>query len=182
MACIEKRNNKDGSVTHRVSIRKKGIEIYKSFSNEEDAKLYIFYKERLIENMDNFDVPLKQRIKLNEIFEIKSSSLSNCDKKTHNDFDNSASKLMRVVPDKFYHEISYDEWLSAAKELMNIDVFRGAKNGSNMRKPSITTVRRYFACASSAVSHMQSLGVDLENMPLKVLQTFITPLMKKGDI
>jgi len=179
MASIDKRKNKDGSFTYRVAIRKNKIEVYKSFSIEEDAKLYAFYKERLIDNMNNFEIPLKHRITLNNIFEIKLSSISNNDKKSVNDFENAKTKILKFLPDKFYHEITYDEWLLAAKNIMNMDVFRGSNTAKNLRKPSPSTLRRYFACASSAVSHAQSQGIELENNPLKILQTFITPIMKK---
>lgn len=176
MASIEKRPN-DNGFSYRVMIRKKGFEIYKTFSNEEDAKLYIFYKERLIDNMNNFDVPLKDRVTLEQLFELKKKACEGYDKRTLNELDNVFNRVKSFISEnKFFHEISYDQWLSIAKSVYEMDVFRGSK--TNIIKMSPITLRRYFATLSSVISHAVSLGIAVENYPLKVLQAYINPLIK----
>ena len=179
MATIEKRLD-GNSFSYRIKIRKKGIEIMKSFSNEEDAKLYIFYKERLIENMNHFDVPLQDRVTLEQLFELKKKACAGYDRRTLNELDNVFNRVNSFLGEnKFFHQISYDEWFSIAKSVYDMDIFRGSKK--NIIKMSPLTFRRYFATLSSVVSHAVSLGIAIENHPLKVLQTYITPLIKKKD-
>lgn len=176
MASIEKKRVGDG-FSYRIQIRKKGIEIYKTFSNEEDAKLYIFYKERLIDNMTNFDIPLKDRVTLEQLFELKKKACEGYDKRTLNELDNVFNRVNSFIGEnKFFHEISYDQWLSIAKSVYEMDVFRGSK--TNIIKMSPITLRRYFATLSSVISHAISLGISLENYPLKVMKTYINPLIK----
>src|ERR1700758_1345241 len=99
MASIEKRQGKEGC-SYRVAIRKKGIEIYKTFSNEEDANLYVFFKERLIDNMENFDVPLNQRITLEQIIELKKDDQKNLNPRADSDLDLAFSKINKFLPEK----------------------------------------------------------------------------------
>ena len=40
MATIEKISNSDGSISYRVKIRKKGIDVSRTFRNEEDAIIW----------------------------------------------------------------------------------------------------------------------------------------------
>ena len=177
MATIDTRLNKDGTTSYRVSIRKKGQELYKTFSTEEDAKLYAWHKERLIDNMANFDVPLKDRVRFKDILTMKMDSLPVTDTKTMSDFKLSGERICNLLPDLFMHEISYDTWLKCAKDLLDMDVYRGARTELAKRKMSPNTVRRHFACASSGISYAQSKGINIDNHALKVMQTFITPLI-----
>src|ERR1700679_1545188 len=71
MACIQERPNENGDVSYRVSIRKKGHIISKSFYTKEDAEIYAFYKERLIDLMENFEVPIEKRLTLQSIMNIR---------------------------------------------------------------------------------------------------------------
>lgn len=176
MASIEKRVGKE-ETTYRVAIRRKGIEIYKSFKTEEDAKLYVFYKERLIDNMEQFEVPLSERITLSEILDLKIGSMKDYDKRTLNDMEMSFKKCKRFLPDKkYYHQFTENEWLECAKQLYQEDSWRGSR--SNTLKISPITLRRILANVSSAVSHCISLGIALDNLPLKIIQTFVNPMIK----
>lgn len=180
MASIRKRPNGNG-FSYYVSIRKKNAEIHKSFQSEEDAKLYAFYKETLIDNMKNFDIPLNSRVTLRQIYELKIDNIERdyWKKVSISDFEDSYKNIFPFIKEnKFVCEFSYEEWLNAAKCLLNTDVFRGAKKEHTKRKMSLNTLRRHFASASSCFSFAQSQGLDLDNHPLKVIQTFITPLIK----
>lgn len=178
MAKIEKRQCKDGSFSWRVGLRKNGIDISKTFYSEEDAKLYAFYKERLLDNIKAFDVSLKDRVTLKQIFEMKIESIVNIDKKELNSFKNACERFCEVFKDKFFLcEITLDDWKRAAKSIYEKDVFRGSKTEKNKRKMSPTTLKRIFAYASSSITHAQSKGIDLENHALKVIQQIINPMI-----
>ena len=172
MATIEKISNSDGSISYRVKIRKKGIDVSRTFRNEEDAIMYGKYKERLIENMENFDVPLKSRVTLRQIFELKPKETYSA--KNHNDLS-----LIRfeefLGPNRFYEDITFDEWRGCVEKFAKMDVFKGGRTEKSKRLMSPQTIRRMFAMASSVVSHAQSLGIELENHPLRVIQTTIRP-------
>jgi hypothetical protein len=176
MASIDKREGKEGD-TFRVLIRKKGIEISKSFKNEEDAKLYAFYKERLIDNMEFFEIPLKERITLNEIVDLKRRTIQEYDKRTINDLDSSFKRCMRFLPQKkYYSDLTEEDWMNCAKNLYAEDSWKGSK--ANTLKISPVTLRRIFAMISCAISHCQSLGIALDNLPLKIIQSFVNPMIK----
>lgn len=180
MATIEKRILKNGNTSFRMLIRKKGIEIYKTFSNEEDAILYSKYKERLIQNMENFDIPLNERITLDQLFELKIKTVNDSDRRALCEYNNCLNRFKAIFNKKiFVHLISYEEWLESSKALFDTDIYRGGKTESCKRKMSISSLRRYFATASSVFSYAISQGINLENHPLKVLQTTITPLLKE---
>lgn len=176
MANIEKREGKEGT-TYRVAIRRKGIEIYKSFKTEEDAKLYVFYKERLIDNMEQFEVPLSERITLSEILDLKIGAVAGYDKRTLNDLEMSFRKCKKHLPNKkYYYQFTENDWLKCAQQIYEEDAWRGSK--ANTIKISPVTLRRIFANISSAISHCISLGIALENLPLKIIKTFINPMIK----
>lgn len=176
MATIEKRMGKDG-MSFKTLIRRKGLEICKTFKTEEDAKLYAFYKEKLIDNMEAFEIPLKDRISLNEILDLKLRTIQDYDKRTINDLMFSFKRCLRWLPEKkYYQDFTEEDWLNCAKNLYSEDSWRGSK--SNLLKISPVTLRRIFAMISSTVSHCQSLGIALDNLPLKIIQIFINPLIK----
>lgn len=176
MATIEKRTGKDG-MTFKALIRRKGLEICKTFKTEEDAKLYVFHKERLIDNMEHFDVPLKDRISLKEILDLKMRTIKEYDKRTINDLDSSFKRCLRWLPEKkYYNDLTEEDWLNCAKNLYAEDSWKGSK--ANTLKISPVTLRRIFAMISSAVSHCQAIQIPLENIPLKIIQTFINPMIK----
>lgn len=181
MARIEKRPTGKG-FSYRVAIRKKNNEIFKTFTTEEDANLFVFYKEKLMENMDNFDVPLDKRLTLRQVFELKIESVKNssASKSGTADFEDAYSRISPyITDDKFLCEYSFDDWLKATKALYDTFVYRGAKKEHTKRPMSILTLRRHIASASSAFSFANAQGITLDNWPMKVMQTFINPLVKE---
>jgi len=178
MASIEKRAKKNGEINYQVNIRRKGFEIYKTFRTEEDANLYAFYKERLIDNMDNFEIDIKNRVTLKDILEIKLNSVE--DIRARQDIENSYMRVHPYIEDKFLSEISYDDWLHIAKSLLGESVYRGAKNEKNKRLMSVSTLRRYFAVMSSIFSNAANHGIRVHNHPLDVLKAYIYPEVNKA--
>lgn len=180
MATIEKKPIKGGSFSYRIMIRKKNQNIYKSFDNEEDAKLYVFYKERLIDNIESFDVDLKDRVTLKQIIELKSKNVES--ERYRSDLINAFAYIERFINvNKFLNEISYDNWLDCAKKLLDVDVYQGVKTEETKRKMSISSLRRNFAVMSASFSYSIEKGINLENHPMKVLASFINPKMPKKE-
>ncbi len=163
-------------------IRKKGIEICKTFAKKDDAELYAKWKENLIELMDNFEVDISQTITIEEIFNMKLSAVGMENKRTYNDIANVKTTILDMLNEnKFASDMSFEDWKNLAKSLYDKDVYRGAKSGGNIRKISLETLRKFFAYCSASYSHAQTLGIELENHPLRVIQTFITPLKAKKN-
>ncbi len=179
MATIEKKMNENGSETYRVQIRLKNEEkIYKTFYTKEQAELFVFYKENLLKLKNNFDVPIEKRVTIKQIIEIKLQNSYDLSERSKSDFMDAFNRITTFIKDDFINKISYEDWLKVAKSLLDLDVYIGFKNEKNKKKLSISSVRRYFACMSSAISFCNSQGMNIENHPLKVMQSFITPRMK----
>ena len=180
MARIEKRKHGNG-FSYRVVIRRKGVEIYKSFPEEEDAKIYASYKEKLIDNMANFEVPLKDRVTLRQILEMKLNEMKEHDGRSIADMELAFSRVIDRAPKNkmFVNQMNYQEWLSIAKDIYETPVHRGVKGEHTKRKMSPISLRRLFASLSSAMSYAQGCGIELDNHPLKVVQSYINPMIKK---
>lgn len=180
MASIRKEKNKNGIEYYRVKIRKKNNCIYKSFKCKESAEIYAAWKENLIDTMDAFDVPLKSRIRFCELVDLKCND-PHIGESMRKDIRESYAKLKDLLrlEDRFVEEITYDEWLNAAKELLSIKVYRGAKTKAGERLMSPTTLRRIFSCLSSVFSYSTSFETPFDNHALKVVQTFIKHLIEK---
>lgn len=180
MASIRKFIQKDGTVSFTADVRINKTSFKKSFSIEEDAKLYAFYKERLIKNMEAFDVPLKNRVTLRQVYELRMKNGNFQDSRTKNSFMGSFNKISDYIdPDRFLSDIPLEEWIGASKKLYSSDVFMGAKTENGKRRMSLATLRNIFAYISSMISHAQSEGLDIENNALKVMQMYITPMIKE---
>lgn len=184
MGSIQERIEVDGvTKSYRVKIRKNGFEdINKTFKDKHDAELYVWYKERLLNNIENFDVSIEKRTTLLSILELKMSTLEESDKKALLDYISTKERLFLFFKHKcFYNDISFENWLEFCKFMLNHDVYRGAKTDGGKRKMSPVTLRKIMAMISSAVSHAQGLGIPLDNNPLKVIQTYINPLIKNKE-
>jgi hypothetical protein len=180
MATIQERKQKDGIVSFKLQIRRKNVEIHKTFHTKEDAEIYAFYKERLIDNIENFDIPIEERITLKQIFEIKLKDSQNLAKRSILDMENAFNLLNKFLDvSRFIHEINYQDWEISAQEMFKTDVYMGAKTEAGKRKMSPLTLRRNFACYSSAYSNAIAKGFNIENMPLKIMQNFINPLINE---
>lgn len=178
MASIKITENKDGSSSYQVQIRRKNIDVYKSFSTKEDALLYVTYKERLIDNIHNFEVDLQDRISVSQIFELKIQNAIDVSSKEIKDIENSSKRFVDYFgKNTAINSIAYEKWKEFAEILYMSDVYRGYNSEKGKRKMSAKTLKKIFAHASSAISYAQSHGMNLENHPLKVIQTHIRPLI-----
>lgn len=176
MAKIEERSGR-----FRAMIRKKGVEISKTFSSRDMAELWARYKEDLIDNMDAFDVDIKDRVSVKELFELKLKTFET--ERSKHDTDYTFSRISEFLDvSRCMKEIGYDEWIDIAKRIYEKPVYRGAVKEKNKKKMSPVTLRKILASLSAVVSHAQSLGIALDNHPLKVIQSFINPMIKKEKV
>jgi len=181
MGSITKINNKDGSHKFKVKISRGDTIFCKSFFDEEDAKLYIFYKERLIDNMKNFEIPLHETLTLEQIFELKIEKTTKIQRKEIEDFNLSLSRLQTCFgKNKCYSEISIEDWTQAVKSIMHLKVYRGAKNKNGERDISLKSVKKIFAHASSCITFCQNMGFKIDNKPMIVIKNTINPLIKSS--
>lgn len=175
MATIKKRQDSKGNTSFTVLIRKKGLEVCKTFYDEEEANLYIWYKERLIQEMENYESPIHERISLKQIFEMKIQKIDPSNFREINGFDNTCKRFLEFFKSKFFlHQISFNDWKECLDNFL--------KNEKNMRDESknvsMKSIRKFFAYASSCFSNAIENGINLENHPLKILQLYINPKLK----
>lgn len=160
----------------QVIIRKKGVEICKTFSNLEDAKLFEFYRTSLVENMANYEIPLHERIRLEDIIDLKTKDI--VDKRILCEFELSLKRIKNSIkPHAFVSELTYEDWEKCLETIIKLDIpARG--NARTIIKMSPKSVRRIFATMSSAFSHARSKGIPIENYPLQLVQKKINPAIK----
>lgn len=172
---------KRGPRNYQARLRIDGSEISKTFTHEEDAQLYIDYKERLHTKMKNFEIPIKDMVTLNQIFELKLKSVPLNDRRTISDIKLCQTRFTSIFHGiRFYSDITFEDWIKSAETLYSEDVFKGAKTENGRRKMSPVTLKKIFAYASASVSYAQSQGIEVENHPLRVIQCYITPLIDKS--
>ena len=137
---------------------KQGFEVSKTFGSFEMANLWIKYKEDLLDNMDAFEVDIKDRVSLKEIFDLKLKSFET--ERSRHDTDYTFNRISEFVDvERIAKEIPYEEWLNIAKKIYEKPVYRGAVKEKNKRKMSPITLRKIMASLSAVISHAQSLGI-----------------------
>lgn len=171
----------DGRKNFSVSIRRKGHNITKTFSDKETAELYAKYKEALIDEMENFDVPKKDLITLDSAIECRLEELLNAkaDRRTVLDV-----KGLRGFFPEFMNltlsELTYEMLKNKIEKMMVEPIRRGGdrdKTGKLILQSPVT-IRRKVAMLSSIYSLMIKKGVDCENIPLRIL-SFLHEIIKK---
>lgn len=169
-----------------MEIRKGDSTFYKTFQTEEDAKLYEFYKERLLNNLENFEVDISNRLTLENIIEMKiKHDGQSLHPKNVVDMKYSFKRIIDFLPTnkKFYVQYTFEDWVESLKHLQSQPVYRGAKTELGKRVISLKTIRKVFAHLSSAISFCQTQGIKLDNLPLKILQVHVNKLInnKKNE-
>lgn len=178
MAVITKRVSSKGETTYRAMIRKKGMEISRTFFEKEEAERFVWWKENLIQNMENYEVPIEKRVTLEDIFQLKIEKSGDLSRRMIDDIRFSLERIVEIIgKGRFCDEISYDEWKNVVNKLSKTEVFKGSKVPKNARVMSTSTLRRIFACMSSLYSNAISSGIPLDNTPLKIIQTIINPMI-----
>lgn len=179
MANIKKIKDK-----YHIQIRKKGYpQVSRSFFELEDAEQYVYYKEKLMQNMKNFQIPIEDRLTLEFVLDKKIEGSEHLSNKTQMELKNTRLRLMNYFgKNRMYNDISLDEWQKFAHDCSEMYVYRGGKNENCKRRMSPETLRSIFAYTSSAVNFCKDEGAKLLNHPLTIMQTYITPLIRKKQI
>lgn len=173
------------SIKHRegklyVQIRKKNIDLYATFSNENDAILWARYKEEMIDLISNFDPPLKEMISLNDAIDLKIESIQNIDKKTLNDYSN-LKAFFEIFINKKLNQIAYSDLMNHFENMIKVPVTRGGSNKKNGNIktffPSPVTIFRKFAYLSTVYQNMIEKGVEIDNIAIKICQ-YMRPKLK----
>lgn len=174
---IREKSGKNG-ISYCVEIRKKGTQIYKTFYSREDAELYDTYKTNLIQNMENFEVPIQDRVTLAQLYELKEKQIS--EPRAVAELRTSLEKINECIKKHtFINELTYEDWEECLKNLENTKVYVGAEKKINERNPSLSTLRRYLANTSSVISYANSLGIPVKNHALTVIQTHLNKKIKE---
>lgn len=178
MASIRERTLKDGSMTYNVTIRTKDCEECKTFVEKEDAELYIKYKERLLRNKENFDIQIRNRVRLCDVIDLKTKDI--VDPRTLSEYRLCLERIKENIrTHTFLCELNLDDWVDCMKRIaaLNLPVRVGS---AELRLISPSSVRRIFASLSAAFSNAILLGIDIENYPLQVIQKHINPFLLNG--
>lgn len=169
MASFENRNGRT-----RVVIRRKNVEISATFDTEESAQLWAKYKDRLIDEMHNFDVPKKDLIIFSDSIKFKMESLQQ--NKSHPKTVTDIRTLLNTFSefnDLEMSKITYEMILSKAQELLNSITRKGGSknNPDSGRKQQMSphTVMSRLRQLSSVYSNLLEMGVQIDNIPLKVI-------------
>lgn len=159
--------------TGSILIRRKGIQMSATIRDEETRKLWVAYKEDVIDQMYYFDVPLQEMITLKDAIELKVKELEkSCkDQRTVGDV-----KRLEVDFKEFLeiplNKIKYDTLMEKVKNMLKSTVFYGGdgKGKGDERIQSSTTVLRKIRVLCTVFSNMINQGVNVENPALRVAQ------------
>lgn len=167
---------------YRAQIRRKGIEISKTFLKKEDAELWSVYKEDLIDQIHDFDPPLQKIITLRDAIDLK---INNCIEKNVKDLGDFKIlyEVFKDFLDRSIDTISYDDLLIHFDKLMKIPIRHGGSKldltTGNLKLPSTHTTFRKFGYLSAVFSYLKDNGTNIENTALQACQFLRKKLPKK---
>ncbi len=151
MALIEIKSGK-----YMVKIRKKGFpEISQTFETEEDANLFIKYKEDFFDQISSFEPSPKELITIGMAIDLKiqEQESKNASQKTIESI-----RLLKFifsdVIDESIHDITEKRWLDIAMKLLSRKILSGKKD----RTISFRTVFNRFNTLSTIFSYLISLN------------------------
>ena len=166
MASIRFRDGK-----YRVQIRKRNIELSRTFDDLETAELWSKYKENLIDEMDAFEAPKEEMITLLDAIEMKLKSNTSTDKKSIQDIQNIKvhfSKFLTMDMNSIKFEDLKEHGIEMFKTDIRVGGSRDNENTGVIRKPSSVTVTKRFAYLSTVYSNLIAMGINIENVALRV--------------
>lgn len=167
MAFIRKRKDK-----YVCEIRKKGKEMYATFHDEETAKAWGEYKERLIDELEAFNPPEEELITLYDAIDMKIASMDELSHRSKQDVILLKETFADILQFNM-KQISFDWLYEFFTTLMERNIRKGGgKDGKTgvFKKPERATVVRKFRILSTVYGFLIEKGVNIENMALKVLR------------
>lgn len=180
MASIEERKNNDGSISYRVQIRKKGIDMSKTFKDLETAKLFEWYKENLIDEMEAFEVPKSELFTLQDGYELKIKCMNEAgtySSKYFLDLKRDYEAISAYIPkDTYLYKITFQDLDNLAKslvqEILKVGGNQHDKTTGKDIQCSPRTAQRRLMCISSIYSILQQKGVNIKNPCAEYLPYF----------
>lgn len=163
MASIREREGK-----YQVVIRKKNCELSATFADEETAKLWAYYKEKMIDEIEAFEVPLKELFTLNDFIHLKIEMLKKEDKypKTIGDI-NYLKKEFSEFLDFPMGNITYELLREKAHAMLGSIVRKGGDHKNNsggiQNQQSPATVVRKMRYLGSVFSLAQEHNLKIDN-------------------
>lgn len=184
MASIRKRVSESGVTKYHVSIRKKGQTISASFNDMETAKLFAHIKEKVIDEMEAFEIKPKDLIRLKDGFQIKMEDAQeeNLSSHTIQDIKKAYDFFSLELGEDFYlNDLTYEKIKEITEKLFKVKVCHGGdrKDFKNYKLPSASTVRRNLASISSIYGTLIKKGINIRNPFQEFLTYFHTTYMKK---
>lgn len=176
MASIEERNG-----SFRVNIRKKGVEITRTFKERHTAELWALWKEDLIDNMNAFDVKVERTLTLADAIGLKTQELIDKGSIEIQDIHN-INEVFKPFISKFLYEITLNDYNEHCRLMLSSEVIRGGKKGVEGTGKKVIqspqTVLRKFVILASVYSYLIKKGFDIENHPQKVVTQLRESLKK----
>ncbi|OGT44265.1 MAG: hypothetical protein A3F13_02545 [Gammaproteobacteria bacterium RIFCSPHIGHO2_12_FULL_40_19] len=159
--------------TGSILIRRKGVQMSATIRDEKARKLWVAYKEDIIDQMYYFDVPLQDMITLKDAIELKLKELERegKDQRTIGDVKRLEIDFKEFIEFPL-NKIKYDALMEKIKDMLKATVFYGGagKGTGSERVQSSTTVLRKIRVLSTVFSNMINQGVNVENPALRVAQ------------
>jgi hypothetical protein len=157
---------------YHVQIRKKNISICASFNDRDTAILWSKYKEDLIDQIIQFDVPMNELMTLNDALDLKLKDM------IEKRLDTRDIKIIRNDFQEFLNipikNIKYEDYLEKMKKMSKQIVKIGGtldRQETGIKKiQSPKTIIRKMALLSSTYSLLIGMGIDLENSALRAMQ------------
>lgn len=170
----------------RCQIRLKSFQMEATFDDEKTAKLWGFYKEKAIKEIEKFNVPLGEMFTLGDMIEGKVNSLrmSESHHKTSADVI-FLKKEFEEFLDTPISEITYEVLKEKVQKMRNSVVRRGGNTKDNsggiLNQQSFATIIRKMRCLGSVFSFAQDLNVKLENSPNRIASELLKMKSAKSE-
>lgn len=155
-----------------VSVRRKNIQVYATFSDRETAELWGKYKEDIYEEIENFSPPPEELFTLGNAVDLKAKDLkeNGAAIKTIQDTLNIKKDFSPLV-DKPLSDISLEDYSKHCERMLNTIVKRGGnKEKGKPVQQSWATVYKKFRYLSIIYSFMQEKGIKITNHPQAILR------------
>lgn len=190
MGSIRESITKNGKKSFHALIRKRGNKtIVKTFRDLETAKLFLWYKEKIIEEMAAFEVPMSQLISLQDGYEIKKATASreNRHAKYCSDLEVDFKSISEWIPaGTLLKEIKFQQLDSMIKGMNKTTVFRGGTPGGKGERTgkevqiSPNTMRRRLTALSTIYNTANAeTGANLINPVTAYMPVFRKQYLNK---
>lgn len=149
------------------------------FASEEDAKLWCAYKEDLHNQIYAFDAPIGDILTLDSAIEMKIAEAkeSQLDHRTVSSLEGLKIHFASLL-DKGMNEITYEDLLNVANDLMSTEVRHGGgkSSGGKYKLPSKDTLMNRFKYLGTIYGCLNKRGMSLTNHPLNVVNYLKTKI------